>query len=103
MLVQASDERGLGVVGIYEAEIYARARDMAVKERRKSVASTKGASWRREMGVGGGGGKEGTREAGGWNTEAEGGGLERARIIFAGEQALPLFVVAGGTGNGKRG
>ena len=93
-------------------------RDMAVKERRKSVASTKGASWRgeerrgeerREKGGGGkvrvarersekhGGWKEGAIGEGRWNPEAEGGGFGRARIIFAEEKALPLFVVAEGT------
>lgn len=44
-----------------------------------------------------GGWKEGAIGEGRWNPEAEGGGFGRARIIFAEEKALPLFVVAEGT------
>lgn len=99
------------------------ARDMAVKERRKSVASTKGASWRRKKGVEA---KYGRRkrargreremerveeesrereveETEGVESRGRGRWFERARIIFAEKQALPLFVVAGGTPERNRG
>lgn len=109
MLRQAGDRRAWkGVytqvyVYMHRRGIYIRGgRDMAVKERRKSVASTKGASFERNQGWRareGGRGLGGKRR--GWNP-AEGGGFGRARIIFAEEQALPLFAVAGGTRNGGR-
>lgn len=55
-----------GEYGVAESCISSRnarsARDMAVKERRKSVASTKGVSWRREKGGGSEGWKEKKRE-----------------------------------------
>lgn len=89
-----SSAEGGGMEGCISSRNARGGRDMAVKERRKSVASTKGASWRGEGWLASE--EEGEEGASGIRRK-RGRWLERARIIFAEEKALPLFAVAEGT------